>query len=56
MTIESKSAKKKISRKESIWKMSFESADIEQISKDYRNFERMFENLMSKDALIAHRR
>ena len=36
--------------------MSLESADIEQISKDYRNFERMFENLMNKDALIAHRR
>ena len=36
--------------------MSLESADIEQISKDYKNFERMFENFMSKDALVAHRR
>ena len=56
MTIKSKFVKKRISRKKSIWKISLESADIEQISKDYKNFERMFKNLMSKDALIAHRR
>ena len=36
--------------------MSFESADIEQIPKNYQNFEEMFENFMNKDALIAHRR
>ena len=36
--------------------MSLESANIEQISKDYKTFERMFENFMNKDALIAHRR
>ena len=36
--------------------MSFESADIEQLSKDYKNFEKMFKNLMSKNALIAYRR
>ena len=56
MTIENRFVKKRISRKESIWKMSLESADIEQISKDYKNFEEMFENLINKDALIAHRR
>ena len=31
-----------------------ESADIEQISKDYKNFEKMFENLINKDALIVY--
>ena len=36
--------------------MSLESADIKQISNDYKNFEKMFENFMNKDALIAHRR
>ena len=56
MTIENRSVKKRISRKESIWKMSLESADIEQISKDYKDFEKMFENLISKNALVAHRR
>ena len=56
MTIEDRSVKKRISRKELIWKMSFESAKIEQISKDYRDFEGVFENLMNKDALVAHRR
>ena len=48
--------KKRIFRKKSIWKISLESADIEQIWKDYKNFEKMFENFMNKDALIAHRR
>ena len=36
--------------------MSLESADIEQVSKDYKNFEKIFKNLMNKDALVAHRR
>ena len=36
--------------------MSFESANIEQISKDYKNFKKVFKNFMNKDALIAHRR
>ena len=56
MTIENKFVKKRIFRKESIWKMSLESVDIEQILKDYKNFEKIFENLMNKDTLIAHRR
>ena len=56
MTIENKFVKKRIFRKKLIWKISFESANIEQISKDYKNFEKMFENFMNKDALVAHRR
>ena len=36
--------------------MLFESVDIEQISKDYKDFEKMFENFMNKNVLIAHRR
>ena len=36
--------------------MSLEFADIEQIPKDYRNFEEMFENFINKNALVTHRR
>ena len=36
--------------------MLFESADIEQVSKDYKDFEKVFKNFMNKDALIVHRR
>ena len=56
MTIENKFVKKRILRKELIWKMSLESADIEQISKNYKNFEKVFKNFMNKNALIAYRR